>query len=75
MPGPISTMYLIFDFLLCMSVILYVLDACIVFVVLHFRLYVTKLMCVGVEIARGTLMYNAASLNKGLSWVAYMGCW
>ena len=50
-----------FYFLLFMSIIFYVLQACIAFVVLLFRLYVTKLMCVKVEIARGLLKY----LGKG----------
>ena len=33
------------------------LEACTVFVVLHFRMYVIKLMCIKVEMA---LKYNAA---------------
>ena len=45
---------------------LYVLEACIVFVVLLFRLYVTKLMCVKVEIARGLLKYDASRDASGL---------
>ena len=48
------------DFLTCMYIILVYLEVCTVFVVLDFRLYVTKFLCFRVKMARGLLKYNAA---------------
>ena len=52
--------FIVFDFLTCTYIILVYLEVCTVFVVLHFRLYVTKLLCLKVKMARGLLKYNAA---------------
>ena len=50
-----SLNFLLFAILVSIIFFFFCLQACIVFVVLLFRLYVTKLMCVKVEIARGLL--------------------
>ena len=57
--GPTKTKNFI-DFLTCTYIILVYLEVCTVFVVLDFRLYVTKFLCFRVKMARGLLKYNAA---------------